>query len=278
MLGIGQTVTVVDLVLEVDERALGTIVGRARLQGAAERTHAGIRVEAVGSRSTTFTGDDGTFRLDAAAGLHNLTFSFRGFGVTPYPGVRVELGAETTLPHEIVLNARPGRVRVTITLSEGFEAPDRLGDAHVRLVAVDAAPDADASYVGVPHELPGHVLFEEVLPGTWRLEASLDGFAGTSMRVALEPGEDYDAGRVVLVLASAADFGAGRSSHKRDFAALPHLSQRGRHRPAPRATPPRYLADRATPVRNADQAHLRRCGRARHVQSQARTLIVSCSG
>ena len=208
VVGIGQTVTVADLSISVDERALGTIVGRARLQGAPDDGNAGIRVEVVGAPSLAFTGDDGTFRLDAAAGLHDLAFSFRGFGATAYPGVRVELGAETTLPHEIVLNARPGRVRVTFALPPGFEDPDRLRATSVRLVAVDAAPDAEASDVGVPDGLPGRFLLDDVLPGAWRLEASLLGFADISVRVALAPGEDYDAGRLVFAPASESDFGA----------------------------------------------------------------------
>ncbi len=184
----------VDLVATLE---VGTLHGTARLAGAPEHGHGGIRVRVQDTPFSTETAPDGAFTLpDLPVNRYALVFSRRGFGTATLADVDVTEGENE--PLEVVLSAAPGAFSGFVALPAGFDAPGRLEQVELRRFAAAAPPGAEP--VGPPSRAgaDGFFLLGDVGVGRWRVEARLDGFRPFVEERGVGPGERVDLGRILL--------------------------------------------------------------------------------
>ncbi len=176
---------------------VGTLNGTARLAGAPEDGHAGIRVQVRDTTFSTETAADGAFSLvDLPVNRYQLVFSRPGYGTATLSDV--DVGEGENGPVEVALAAAPGAIVGTVALPAAFADPGRVAEVELRLF--DAAAPADAEPVALPTNpgADGFFTFAGVDVGLWRVEARLDGFRTFVDTRRLGPGERVDLGRIQL--------------------------------------------------------------------------------
>ncbi|MCB9537269.1 MAG: VCBS repeat-containing protein [Myxococcales bacterium] len=147
--------------LRVD--TLGRVTGRATRAGAA--SHAGILVQAEGTRYATRTTANGDFDLELTPGPQVLRFSAAGYAAAT---ASVDVPADDAIALEpIVLAGLPGRVTGVVALPPGLDDVALLRETVVAL----ARPSDDAPRTLSPDDA-GRFAFDGVPADTWLL--SLD--------------------------------------------------------------------------------------------------------
>lgn len=195
-LGPGEAVDVRRVLLA--PAAPGTLRGVARLSGAAEEGHAGIRVDVADRALSSQTRPDGTFTLDVPGGSYDLIFSHPGYAAGRVEDVQVLSGRVVDLESPVVLTAEPGDVRGLVRLPDAVDTPERRRRVALRLfpAGVDAASGEPAATGGCLDD--GTFVLANIAPGLWRVDADLDGFAGASAGVEVLPGTTADAGELLI--------------------------------------------------------------------------------
>lgn len=211
LLPVGGAVDVGTLVLfaALDPDRPAYLAGTARLLGAPDGRHGGIRVEVAGAPFVTVTGSEGDFRLEVPVATHDLRFTFPGYGPQTVPGVRAEAGATVELSEAVVLVGEPGRIQGRIGFAGGYGDATLLGRVSVALSAdTGPAPEGEPLQQRAP-DADGRYLFESVATGAYTLRATLDGYATVTRSVFVPVGGVAIAGDIELVPVAASGTLAG---------------------------------------------------------------------
>lgn len=167
--GPGQTVSGVEIQLEVSYPLTGMVLDEGLLALAGAR----LRLEAEGVELETASGDDGSFRIDAPAGIDRSQLHAAADGY--WPATRSLRGDELRLPVEIVLPKLPP---ITGYVQDAGGAP--VAGAFVKLVALSRGRDSDVD----PARLDALAEGRSAADGTFQLEPAMTGTWERRFRVA----------------------------------------------------------------------------------------------
>ena len=185
----------------VDAARPSGIEGRVLRQGAAADGHGGIRVEAVNTPFATQTTSEGRFQLALPPQTYTLRFSTPGYGTLPSEPVVVPEDEFVALREDVVLAARPGQVRGSVSVSPGIRLTGGLGSVDVRLVKDGADPETPAPEDVITQSSPGEdglFLTDEIAAGTYRLDLIRDGLQRVRMPIVVEVGAITRVAHVVM--------------------------------------------------------------------------------
>ncbi len=164
--------------VEVAGIVLGTVSGRARLNGA--DNHAGTLVVAVDTGRVAVTAYDGQFALDVPPGDYTLLVRHDGYAAREVE-VSVDTGG-TELDAQVLLEPTSGSVSGTVTLRQFSSEP--------WVAAIEVSLETD----GADPQVAGAAFaFADLAPGTYTLTANVDGFDRFSETLEVGPGEAHDA-------------------------------------------------------------------------------------
>lgn len=183
---------------EIEES--GAIEGTARLLGGFDGKHHGIFVEVLDTPLNTQTGEAGQFRIETMAGTYDLRLSHPGYRERTVREVEVSPGETVTLSDRVELQSAPGRIRGAIALPTGVDSASILPQVVIALRDHAAALE-DPEIEAIDQMAPGSdalFQFDDVEPGTYRLDVTHDGFEPGQRIVQVGGGQIVNVGTVAL--------------------------------------------------------------------------------
>ncbi len=165
----GQTIELGSLELQPEPAATGSVTGVATLAGASD--FAGISVYLLGTAQVARTASDGSYRFDqVSAGTWSLLFSEPGYTDAEISGVVVGVGTNAGVP-AVSLAASP------IVPSGYGQIFGRVTRAGAALGNLGIAVYLEDTQLMTVTDDTGAFELSQVLPGTYRLDASAIGYA-----------------------------------------------------------------------------------------------------
>ena len=193
---VGESADIGQLVLlppSEDPALSARVLGTAQRFGAPDGTHAGIRVQAVDTPTSTETGSDGSFSLTLPAGPYTLRFTADGYG-TQNVEVLLPAGEETPLPAPVLLQAQPGSLAGRVEFAPGYESDGAARPVEVSLARVDLDAET-SSQVALEGE---GFRFDGLSPGRYRVSARWEAYASAPVERLVDIGKLVDAGLLLL--------------------------------------------------------------------------------
>ncbi len=185
----------IHLAVPREPRAFGTVKGVAQRQGRGPGQHLGIWVQALDTAFGTSTGPEGDFALELPARAEAYTLEI---GAEGYEAVQLEVRAEAGAVVAVgggepqLLNAQPGTLTGAIAL-ERLAVADHRGDIEVDL----SLEGAETPSLNTSVQADG-TFTTELAPGTWRVQARLEGFRPAHALAEVPPGGVGRTGTLLL--------------------------------------------------------------------------------
>ncbi|MCA9543216.1 MAG: carboxypeptidase regulatory-like domain-containing protein, partial [Myxococcales bacterium] len=188
---IGGNASLGELILEADEADRFEVSGRVRLGGTEDGTHAGTRVEAVGSPDVVFTDDDGGWLLRLPAGRRTLRITRARYASVDLAVDVVEgRGAQVD---DQVLVGDPAQVFGVLAL-----ANTTAGNLLTEAVITAEADGATAAQTNP--SLDGSFALSGLAAGAYTIHLRRGGYVPVAIPVVLSVGELRDLTRTELAV------------------------------------------------------------------------------